>query len=58
MKNVKFILLTIVFLCALSTGFSQAKKKANKDTDHFRYDISCAGVGAVGLSVTGAASAL
>jgi len=48
MKNVKFILLTLVFLCALFTGFSQAKKKANKDTEQFRYDISCAGVGAQG----------
>jgi len=48
MKNVKFILLTIIFLGSLCTGFSQAKKKANKDTDHFRYDISCEGEGTQG----------
>jgi len=48
MKNLKFVLLTVIFLFALFTGFAQAKKKANKDTQQYRYDITCAGVGAQG----------
>jgi hypothetical protein len=47
MKNVKIILLIIIFFSAL-TGFSQAKKKANKETDAFRYEISCEGEGVPG----------
>ncbi|MDR2972824.1 MAG: hypothetical protein LBU83_13015 [Bacteroidales bacterium] len=48
MKFIKFILTTIFILCCF-TGFSQAKKKANKDTQDFRYDIECAGTGAQGF---------
>ena len=47
MKNVKFILLTVIILCAFS-GYSQAKKKANKETDQFRYEITCEGEGVAG----------
>jgi len=47
MKKVKFILLSLIILCCFS-GFSQAKKKADKDTHVFRYEIECAGVGVEG----------
>jgi hypothetical protein len=47
MKNVKFILVVFILLCCC-TGFSQAKKKANKQTTNFRYEIACEGVGVQG----------
>jgi len=50
MKKTKFILLIIIILFS-ATGFSQnkkAKKKADKDTHIFRYEIECAGVGNAG----------
>ncbi|MCL2290304.1 MAG: hypothetical protein FWC34_06330 [Bacteroidetes bacterium] len=53
MKKMKFILLIIIALCTV-TGFSQnkkAKKKADKDTHIFRYEIECAGVGTAGTYV-------
>jgi len=47
MKNVKFILLTIILLCCYA-GYAQAKKKANKETLQYRYDIVCEGEGVQG----------
>lgn len=31
-----------------SPAFSQAKKKANKDTENWRYEVECAGIGKEG----------
>jgi hypothetical protein len=47
MKNLKFFFVAIILLCSL-TSYSQAKKKANKETDAFRYEISCEGEGVQG----------
>lgn len=40
--------LTILLVLASISAFSQAKKKANKATEEFRYEIECAGVGTDG----------
>lgn len=43
----KYLLMAAVML--LSTmAFATSKSKANKDTEHFRYDVECAGNGATG----------
>ena len=47
MKNLKFILTTIFILCCF-VGFSQAQKKANQQTEVYRYEIECAGTGVQG----------
>ncbi len=43
----KFILLAVSFVLCLPV-FAGSKKKADKDTEHFRYEIECAGNGAQG----------
>lgn len=45
MKNLMVLLLSLA-LCL--PAFAGAKKKANKDTQHFRYEIECAGNGVQG----------
>jgi len=47
MKKKNIIFLVVILFCSLAC-FAQSKKKANKETAQFRYDISCAGVGASG----------
>jgi len=50
MKKAKFILTTILILCCF-VGFSQTKKdkkKADKQTAVYRYEIACAGTGVQG----------
>lgn len=41
-------LMIVVLLCLVTFCFAQSKKKANKDTEHFRYEIECAGNGTQG----------
>ncbi len=43
----KFILLAVSFVLCLPV-FAGSKKKADKDTEQFRYEIECAGNGAQG----------
>lgn len=38
-------LVTIILLCLSLTTFAQAKKKAEKATKEWRYEIECAGIG-------------
>lgn len=41
--------ITLIFIFFISLlGFSQAKKKADKATEEFRYEIECAGIGTDG----------
>lgn len=44
-KTLTTILLTLLISC---TAFSQARKKADKATEAFRYEIECAGTGTDG----------
>ena len=41
MKKILFLAVVATIVCA--SAFGQAKQKANKDTENFRYDIECAG---------------
>lgn len=43
----KLLTLMLVFFISLM-GYSQARKKADKATEEFRYEIECAGIGADG----------
>ncbi len=46
---VKVVLLIAVFISiAVTMAHAQAKKKANKDTENWRYEIECVSVGASG----------
>jgi hypothetical protein len=40
--------LTILFVMASISMFSQARKKADKATEEFRYEVECAGIGTDG----------
>jgi len=44
----KFILLVIVLLSFTFSGKAQARKKADKDTEQWRYEIECSGEGVQG----------
>ncbi len=48
MKKTLLILLATLFAVSLVNAQAIAKKKANKDTERFRYEIECAGNGAQG----------
>lgn len=44
-------LMTIAFACLFMIVNAQAKKKANKDTERWRYEIECVGVGKPGTNL-------
>lgn len=44
----KSLMIVVLLLSTATICFSQSKKKANKDTEHFRYEIECAGNGTQG----------
>ena len=50
-KITGIIVIALVMLIGgsvFSPAFSQAKKKANKDTENWRYEVECAGIGKEG----------
>jgi len=46
MKKMKVI--TMLFLLITTVSFAQARKKADRDTKEWRYEIECAGIGKEG----------
>jgi predicted homoserine dehydrogenase-like protein len=48
MKNLLLMMMLVSFSIALN---AQAKKKANNDTEHWRYEIECVGVGKPGTNL-------
>ena len=47
-NNLKFIIILCVLALGVTTVFGQAKKKANKDTEAWRYEIEVVGEGRTG----------
>lgn len=47
-SNSILLCLTLLITAYSDNAFSQAKKKANKDTRNWRYEIECAGIGKEG----------
>lgn len=51
MKTIKITTTFILFLTTVSVGFGQARAKAEKDTEEWRYELQCAGVGTDGTKL-------